>query len=134
MSIKEVLDYSIKEKMIDLQALIIFLTMEKKVLTLDDDESELELYFLPKHRKRMNHLIGEFKQKMNMKYGIYIFVVNNEHYISAYDFKQAEMICFNENIAVKTIELVDPNTLVWDGDKNTTLRSLANNKTGLLGS
>lgn len=134
MSIKEVLDYSIKEKMIDLQALIIFLVMEKKVLTLEDSAAELDLYFLPKHRKRMNALIGEFKEKMNMKYEIYVFKVNDEHFISAYDCKQARMIAFEKDIAIESIELVDQNMLMWDGERNITLRSLAKNKPNFIGS
>jgi len=131
-TIKEILDYSIKNKMVDLQALIIFLTLEKKVLTLEDDAAELDLYFLPKHRERMNNLIGEFKKKMNMEYEIYIFKVNDEIFISGYDYKHAKTIAFSNGIFVKSIEVVDPNMLMWDGERNISLKDLAKNKAKIL--
>ena len=47
MTIKELFEGAIEQKMIDLQALIIFLTLEKKALSMDDSAAELDLYFLP---------------------------------------------------------------------------------------
>ena len=133
MTIKELFEGAIEQKMIDLQALIIFLTLEKQVLSMDDSADKLDLYFLPKHRKRMNKLIGEFKQKMNMKYGLYIFQADEDYYISAKSEEQAKYIAFQNGIYAKTIKPIPENALVWDGYRNVTLKALANNKVGILG-
>ena len=67
MTIKGLLDGAIKNDLIDLQALIMFLVLEKQVLKLEDDASELDLYFLEKHHKRMNAELHAYKRKMNME-------------------------------------------------------------------
>lgn len=132
MTIKELFQGAIENEMIDLQALIIFLALEKQVLSMDDSAAELDLYFLPKHRERMNKLIGEFKQKMNMNYGLYIFQVNNDYYISAKNEGQAKYIAFNNGILAKDLKPVDERMLMWDGEKNVTLKSLANDRVGVI--
>lgn len=60
----------------DLIALIMFLVFEKKVLTLDDEAKELDLYFLPKHKERMNHELAAYKEKLSMKYPKALYVVD----------------------------------------------------------
>ena len=45
-----------------------FLVYEKKVLTLEDDASELDLYFLERHSERMNQELHAYKAKLNMEY------------------------------------------------------------------
>ena len=42
-----------------------FLVLEKKVLTFDDDTRELDLYFLEKHTKRMGQELTAYMGKMN---------------------------------------------------------------------
>lgn len=44
-----------------LTALIEFLIFEKKVLQWTDDKSELDLYFKPNNKPRMNKLLLEYK-------------------------------------------------------------------------
>jgi len=48
MTLNELYDLAIKHDYLDLQALIMFLVYEKKVLKMEDDSSELDLYFLEK--------------------------------------------------------------------------------------
>lgn len=48
----------------DLPALTVFidyLLFEQEVISLEDDISELDLYFKPNNRSRMNKLINEYK-------------------------------------------------------------------------
>src|SRR5690625_1046770 len=75
MTIKELFELAIEYEQTDVQVLIMFLVFEKKVHTMDDDKSELDLYFLPKHRERMEKELNEYKRKMNMKYPAEIYEV-----------------------------------------------------------
>lgn len=61
MSIKEVYEAALLEDLFWLQTLIEFLLHEKKVITLDDDESVLNLYFKENNQKRMNDLLLEYQ-------------------------------------------------------------------------
>ncbi len=61
MTLKEVYENAILEDYESLQLLIEFLIFEKQVLTFEDDSKELDLYFLPKHKERMNKLLMEYK-------------------------------------------------------------------------
>lgn len=47
----------------DLENLIEFLLIKKEVIRLDSDVSELDLYFKPNNRKRMNQLLNEYKER-----------------------------------------------------------------------
>src|SRR5690625_7833070 len=55
-----------------------FLVFEKKVLSMDDDTKELDLYFLEKHNRRMNKELHAYKKKMNIKYGKRVYEVSND--------------------------------------------------------
>src|SRR5699024_12302105 len=67
MNLREVLEDAMDKDLIDLQALIMFLVMEKEVLTLEDNVSELDIYFLEKHHKRMNAALHAYKRKISIK-------------------------------------------------------------------
>ncbi len=45
----------------DLQVFIEFLLLEKEVIKLDDDMSELDLYMKDNNKMRMNKLLNEYK-------------------------------------------------------------------------
>lgn len=75
MVISDLLEEAIDNNYTDLQALIMFLTMEKEVLGMDDDSSQLDLYFMDKHNKRMNKELYAYREKMKIKYDPYIFRV-----------------------------------------------------------
>jgi len=64
--IKQLLHEAFADDDINLQALIMFLVFEKQVLSMEDDQSELNLYFLPKHEKRMGEELTKYKRKMKM--------------------------------------------------------------------
>lgn len=113
MTIKELFEGAIENESIDLQALIMFLVFEKKVLTMEDDSSELHLYYLEKHRERMNQLIIDYKKKMNMKYGLSCFRVQGEHgtyYIAAYNEAQAVYMANRDDIGVSTVKWFNEDT------------------------
>lgn len=100
MTLGELLRGSTEQDFIDLQALIMFLVFEKKVLTLDDDTKELDLYFLEKHRARMNREINAYKKKMKMQYKPNVFEIKIKPkrgyrtvYVLATDQIQAESYC-----------------------------------------
>ena len=99
MTLGELLREANEHDYIDLQALIMFLVFEKKVLTLDDDTKELDLYFLKKHNERMNRELHAYKQKMKMQYKPYVFEIKvkpkeySTLYILAQTRVQAESFC-----------------------------------------
>ena len=133
MTIEELFGGAIEDELTDLQALIMFLVFEKKVLHMTDDTSELELYYQEKHRKRMNSEISAYKIKMKMDYGLYAFQINEgEYYISAYNEAQAVYIAQTHYIDVKTIKSFDENTSMEFNGTIITLKSMMD-KPKLLG-
>ena len=62
MTLREAYKGAIEENFESLSLLIEFLVLEKQVLTFEDDVKELDLYFLPKHKERMNKLLLEYKK------------------------------------------------------------------------
>src|SRR5690625_3480409 len=60
-----------------------FLALEKQVIDMDGSIDQLDLYFLPKHRERMNKELNAYKEKMNMKYpsSCYIVQTDNGNYL-----------------------------------------------------
>lgn len=66
MILKELYEESIKGNHESLSLLIEFLVFEKKVLTFDHDKKELDLYFKPNNRPRMNKLLLEYKSKLGI--------------------------------------------------------------------
>ena len=85
--------------MTDLKALILFLVHEKEVHTLEDDSKELELYFLDKHKERMNKELTAYKKKIGLKYGkkVYKFKKNDHQfmYVLAKSIDQAKFLISN---------------------------------------
>lgn len=65
MQIKELYTEAIKGNFEWLALLIEFLVFEKEVLTFEDDYKELDLYFKPNNKKRMNQILLEYKQKIS---------------------------------------------------------------------
>ncbi len=60
MSIRYIYEQSILEDFYWLQILIEFLVFEKEVISFEDDESALDLYFKPNNEQRMNELLQEY--------------------------------------------------------------------------
>jgi len=104
MRIEELLDQAMENNYTDLQALIMFLVYEKKVLTLEDDTKELDLYFLEKHNKRMNKELIKYKHKINMNYGLNLYALTKNRvttFVVAENARQAIYIAKMPDAKVK---------------------------------
>lgn len=65
MNLRDLYTDAITGEFHSLALLIEFLIFEKKVLTFEDDIKELDLYYKPNNRKRMNKLLLEYKEKLS---------------------------------------------------------------------
>ena len=128
MSIRELFEAALENKFVDLQALIMFVVLEKKVHDWNDDKSVLDVYFLPKHRERMTKLINEYKRKMKLKSSPVHFEINNSIYVYADDETQARAFCKANGIVVKSIRLLLDDDLFYVDDVLVKIRSLTKNK------
>ena len=104
-----------------------FLVFEKEVLSMSDDIKELDLYFLPKHKKRMNEEIESYKKKMNINYGLELYEITDEttkHYISAYSEKQARYIATNNFIEVDKVRKIHEDVMMSLNNVDLTVSNL----------
>lgn len=128
MTIRELFEAALENKDENLQALIMFVVLEKRVHSWDDDKSVLDVYFLPKHRERMTKLINEYKRKMKLKSSPVHFEINNSFYVYADDETQARAFCKANGIEVKSIKLLLDDDLFYINDTLVEIRSLTKNK------
>ena len=128
MSIRELFEAALENKLVDLQALIMFVVLEKKVHDWNDDKSVLDIYFLPKHNERMTKLLNEYKKKMNLKSSPAHYEINDSIYVYAYDETQARAFCKANGIEVKSIKLLLDDDLYYVDDALVEIRSLTKNK------
>lgn len=128
MTIRELFEAALENKDENLQALIMFVVLEKKVHDWNDDKSVLDIYFLPKHNERMTKLINEYKKKMNLKSSPSHYEVNGSIYVYAYDETQARAFCKANGIEVKSIRLLLDDDLFYVDDALVEVRSLTKNK------
>lgn len=63
MKLREVYQEAIKQKFTSLCLLLEFLVIEKKVLSWDDHDNELDLYFKPNNKMRMDKLLTEYANR-----------------------------------------------------------------------
>ncbi len=64
MSLKELYTEAIMQNLGSLSLLIEFLILEKRVLSWESDSVELNLYFKPNNKAKMNRLLLEYKAKI----------------------------------------------------------------------
>ena len=128
MTIRELFEAALENKDENLQALIMFVVLEKKVHDWDDDISVLDIYFLPKHNERMTKLLNEYKKKMNLKSSPVHYEINDSIYVYAYDETQARAFCKANGIEVKSIKLLLDDDLYYVDDVLIEIRSLTKNK------
>lgn len=129
MTIKEVFEQSAEYK--DLQALIMFLVFEKRVLGMEDDASELDLYFKEKHKERMNKELNAYKKKMNIEYDPTVFELKDEKrtlYIYAYNEKQARFIASENLLNAKEVKACYMDFLMNRNGKDMTLWTITRDK------
>lgn len=107
MSIKELFDKADEENFVDLQALIMFLVLEKQVLSMEDDAAELDRYFLEKHNERMNHELRNYKMQMKIEYGLNVYELKGKrtYYIVAKSENHAAFIANQHEIEFEVIEI-----------------------------
>ena len=128
MTLRELFEAALENKDENLQALIMFVVLEKKVHDWNDDKSVLDVYFLPKHRERMTKLINEYKKKMNLKSSPSHYEVNGSIYIYADDERQVRVFCKANGIEVKSIRLLLDDDLFYVDDVLVEIGSLTKNK------
>ena len=128
MTIRELFEAALENKDENLQALIMFVVLEKKVHDWNDDKSVLDIYFLPKHNERMTKLLNEYKKKMNLKSSPVHYEINDSIYVYAYDETQARAFCKANGIEVKSIKLLLDDDLYYVDDVLIEIRSLTKNK------
>ena len=63
MKLREVYQEAIKQSFLSVCLLLEFLILEKKVLSWDDHDSELDLYFKPNNEPRMAKLLKEYAER-----------------------------------------------------------------------
>jgi len=63
MKLREIYQEAIKQNFPSLCLLLEFLILEKKVLTWDDHDSELDLYFKQNNKPRMSKLLKEYAER-----------------------------------------------------------------------
>jgi hypothetical protein len=63
-SLKELYTEAIMQNLGSLSLLIEFLILEKRVLSWESDSVELNLYFKPNNKAKMNRLLLEYKAKI----------------------------------------------------------------------
>jgi hypothetical protein len=96
MKIRELYMDALIKKHSSLQLLIEFLVYEKKVVSFEDDEKALDLYFMEKHQERMNKLLLEYNLNRNVlketkELQVYQIRKNDTfYYVAAYIKEQAE--------------------------------------------
>ena len=132
MTIRELFEASLKSAYTeDLQALIMFLVFEKKVLSMDDDTKELDLYFLEKHNRRMNKELHAYKKKMNIKYGKRVYELSNDTnaiYVLANSVDQAKLIGARNGINFNDARLCDLDEIMLYNDKEMQLKDIVKNR------
>ena len=128
MTLRELFEAALENKDENLQALIMFVVLEKKVHDWNDDKSVLDVYFFPKHRERMTKLINEYKRKMKLKSSPVHFEINNSIYVYADNETQARAFCKANGIEVKSIKLLLDDDLFYINDTLVEIRSLTKNK------
>lgn len=133
MKISELYTDAVKQDFVDLQALIMFLTVENDFLSMQDDTLELDRYFLEKHEKKMNKILAEYKHKMGMRNApLYykVFTYNKTYYVKVENESQIiELI----KHSITNVEFVDEGMLMDLNGKNIKLKDITNKLPAILG-
>lgn len=129
MSIKDFFEQSSEYK--DLQALIMFLVFEKKVLQMSDDAKELDIYFKEKHSVRMNKELASYKKKMSIKYDPYVFELKNGRnmlYVYAHSENQAMFVAAKDFFYADEIRTCDTQELITYCGNDMTFQTMIKDK------
>lgn len=137
MRIKDQFEVAIDGDYVDLQALIMFLVFEKKILTMEDHIAELDRYFLEKHNKRMNQELIAYKGKMNIEYDkLVMYEILHDRgtiYIAAYNLDQAKFIAVRNKINPISASLIDEDLDMLFENKRLKSKDLSKGKPRIIG-
>ncbi|WP_163536339.1 hypothetical protein [Gracilibacillus sp. YIM 98692] len=100
-----------EEQYYGLQSLIMFVVFEKQVLTLEDDQSELDLYFKPKHHERMKQLLLNYQKTIGIEtplLGYWAETGEEPVTLLAENEEQARELLQRNGYTVKRIKMLDP--------------------------
>lgn len=132
MLIKQILHEAFENDDINLQALIMFLVFEKEVLSMEDDKSKLDLYFLPKHEERMGSELTVYKKKMKMKEAPTCYRLETSNgetlYVKADGEQQARAFVLSLNYQITTINITPDSQLMSFNGKNITMKEIMKDK------
>lgn len=109
MTLGQMLIEARQNQLVDLETLILFLVFEKKVQTLQDEKKCLDRYLLPKHTKRMNELLIDYKTRKGITYQPNLYSIipqkkqNMQIYVIAYTEDQAEAFIKSKGTTVKEV-------------------------------
>ena len=123
MVVKDYFDYAVRNDEVDMQALIMFLVYEKKVLSFDDTKDKLMFYLQDKFKDRMNMLLKEYKKKLNLNYKPKVFEIQIEPnyykviYVIATNEKQATSFCFSQMYKPISLTICRPDKLMTTWNK-----------------
>jgi len=110
MKVKDYFLWANKNEYTDLQALIMMLCFEKKVLSMEDPQDRLEYFMQDKWHDYTNSHLAKFKQKQNIKEKPYVFTIITQSlgkhrvYVIAKSVKQATSYAFSQGYQVNDIE------------------------------
>lgn len=122
MTLGEALIEAKKYRLVDLEALILFLVFEKKVHSLQDDEGCLDLYFEDRHAEKMNRLLNEYKESKDMTYKPSIYQIETNEttaYILAHNQDEAERLARTKRLIPKNTNICLFDELVKRVDNGT---------------
>ncbi len=132
MLIKQLLHEAFSEEDINLQALIMFLVFEKQVVSMEDHQEELKLYFLPKHNARMGEELTKYKRKMKMKDNPSCYKAFTKQgetlYLAAHHEVQAKAFALSLNYDPLEIKWLPDDYLMAIGSVNVPILELAKKK------
>ena len=119
MTLGELLNDAIQIEAHGLQSLIMLVVFEKQVLTLEDDERELDLYFKPNNKKRLNKILIDYEEKLGIKHSPLFYEVdtNRKKYIVKAKNKHDAISLFKNN-KVDSIKYMDSHTQMVSVDEN----------------
>lgn len=131
------LEESIEEEYLYLQVLIMFLVLEKKVLTYEQDIKELDFYLQNKFKNKMNRLLFDFKKKLNLEHKPIIYEVYDKektHLVKAKTDEELKSICFLNGIEVNDYRLCLLSDKYMEDRAIVTVQELRDRKEVVIGS
>ncbi|KAB8127388.1 hypothetical protein F9U64_17915 [Gracilibacillus oryzae] len=97
MTLRELLQISIEEEYTGLKSLIMFLVFEKKVLSLDSADTELDLYFQANNHERMKQLLTAYQKDTGIKHKLSGFLAETDQ-------GEVTVVAVNEREARKLLQ------------------------------